>query len=170
VSRIVKLVVLSLAIQAAILCGCAGPRASEALGVVDIPAPSAGAGEARASSPAPRRSHATPLTSSDIFAGQIWTGTYFCAQGVTNMELRIITIDDERVTATFAFLHAATAASGSVAMKGTYDPDTHVLHLDPDRWIIQPPNYVMVGLEGKVADGAIKGRMLHPSCTEFEVR
>ena len=105
-------------------------------------------------------------------AGQRWVGSYLCAQGRTQLVLRIVDVSDLRVEAIFDFVHAASGAAGAFRMHGSYDPATRGLLLQPGAWIRRPPNYTSVPIEGRISDDATTyaGRMLHPACGGFAVR
>ncbi len=58
-------------------------------------------------------------------------------------------------------------------MRGTYDPATRRMKLEGERWLKQPIGYVMVGLDGKVAQTGENITGYIPDllgCTDFEVR
>jgi hypothetical protein len=100
-----------------------------------------------------------------------WRGTYTCQQGVTGLVLRIAGSDDA-ITARFEFSADASnpgVPSGAYAMTGRYEAKSHALNLRQQRWIAQPPGYIMVDLDGMLsADGrTLAGRIADPSCTTF---
>lgn len=103
-----------------------------------------------------------------------WSGTYTCAQGVTDLRLAIFQTTASRVTAIFKFSANSEnpgVPSGRYWMSGTYNRRTGKIVLRPSRWIKRPADYIMVGLSGDVADGnaAISGRVTHSSCSTFTV-
>lgn len=115
---------------------------------------------------------ALPARAQDGVAGT-WTGHYTCAQGNTAMALTITAQKDQRVTALFHFEAAADnpeVPTGCYEMAGTYDAASGQLRLSPWRWLLRPPFYVMVGLDGRLAaDGTLAGEVQGPGCTSFAV-
>jgi len=57
--------------------------------------------------------------------GSVWTGEYVCSQGKTELELKIIEVNDNAVKATFNFNHEASGNVGSFYMLGEYNKDNH---------------------------------------------
>jgi hypothetical protein len=106
----------------------------------------------------------------------VWTGSYVCAQGLTELTLTIsASVVSERVTAIFRFSAHATnpdVPSGSYLMRGTYVDG--VLNLKGESWLRRPGNYEMVGLTADVRGerpAAITGTIDDaPGCTTFSVR
>lgn len=143
-------------------CGAApGPEPT-------TPPPSSGAGVAvveldgRANAPA-----------AALPAHSLWRGRYACAQGVTGLDLTLDLDGMGQAAAVFDFGPAPenpSVPSGRYLMRGRADPGalgtTHVTLL-PDRWIAQPPGYVMVGLSATIEASvrAMQGRIDHPDCT-----
>jgi hypothetical protein len=103
----------------------------------------------------------------------IWRGYYTCAQGVTALELTIVTRGGD-ATAVFSFgpIDAnPTVPHGSYSMVGTARDDGGKLayQLEPDAWIEQPTGYIMVGLHAASADRVhLHGRVDHASCGALE--
>lgn len=107
-----------------------------------------------------------------------WRGTYRCGQGETGLTLTV-TDADGALTATFDFYPVASnpdVPEGSFAMRGTR-VGTH-MDLYGDHWIVQPEDYLMVGLSADVAGGspkALVGPVTDPdgepsdSCATFSV-
>jgi hypothetical protein len=102
-------------------------------------------------------------------AGENWIGRYQCAQGLTDLDLRIDAVNGSTIDATFIFAHGPSGAAGSYSMRGTIDPSGN-LTLVPGAWIARPPNYVSVGMSGVVNGSAFRGRIDNPSCGIFTVR
>lgn len=102
-----------------------------------------------------------------------WTGHYTCAQGNTAMALTITPMGGSRVTALFHFEAAADnpeVPTGCYEMVGDYDAMRGRLRLSPWRWLMRPPFYVMVALDGRLApDGTLAGEVRGPGCTSFAV-
>jgi hypothetical protein len=105
----------------------------------------------------------------------LWKGSYICAQGSTSLQLTITTAGSgDGVQATFNFYSTAdnTVPTGSFAMRGTFSGG--VLTLDGDHWIVQPPNYLMVGLTANVQGSkpaSITGQVTNGvGCTTFSIQ
>ncbi len=105
-------------------------------------------------------------------AGQRWVGSYVCAQGPTELTLRISSVSGDYVTALFEFRHGPTATSGVCTMNGGYLRASRRLPLRPVAWVQRPAGYIAVPMDGFVSeDGSTyAGRMQHPSCGEFSLR
>ena len=143
--------------------GIAGVSLNVQPSAEQLTAAAAGAGSA------PARSLAT---------GQIWRGSYRCAQGVTPLTLEVTDVahaeretpygDGKFATAVFRFGGQGSGLpSGSYNMEGAILEDG-TIRLDPQGWIHQPPGYHMVGLSGAVgAAGRFSGRILDASCSGF---
>jgi serine/threonine-protein kinase len=127
----------------------------------------------------PDQSHATtqapPPTPSlqDELTGT-WAGTYTCSQGVTGLQLNIKAAAGGTATATFTFYALqgnSSVPAGEFTMTGTYSASS--IQLNPGHWIIQPANYVTVGLAaGSLTNGGktMSGTVTNPSCTTFTVK
>jgi hypothetical protein len=119
--------------------------------------------------PAPARKSASP---GYTWALGTWTGTYTCAQGLTNLTLEIEGDSRDELTATFLFEGRPGSGnpSGSYTMRGRLSGAEVVL--EPDEWLDQPAGYVMVGLEGRLSeDGTVfNGTVTEEPCTTFTVR
>lgn len=102
----------------------------------------------------------------------IWQGRYVCAQGVTGLTLSVRPVGADRVAATFTFYAVPEnprVPTGSYTMTGVLSPTSEVVNLVPERWVQQPPGYVMVAMSGTfdVQRGVMRGRIDGPGCTEF---
>lgn len=105
----------------------------------------------------------------------VWEGRYLCAQGSTGLTLTVRPVGGDVVTAIFAFgptPENPDVPRGSYTMRGTLSAGSHTVHLVPERWLAQPPGYVMVGMTGTfdVARGVMQGSIDHPSCGPFQLR
>ena len=103
-----------------------------------------------------------------------WSGTYTCAQGLTDLRLAIFQTTASRVTAVFKFSANSTnpgVPSGRYWMSGTYRRRSGKIVLRPSRWIKRPANYIMVGLAGDVENNhaSISGTVLNSNCSAFTV-
>lgn len=109
----------------------------------------------------------------------LWSGTYVCNQGNTELDLILTDLSKGLVWGIFSF-HAPpenpTVPSGQFFMAGRYDPHSGEIELVPGEWIVQPPGYSTVGLTGQVTVPAgpeateISGAVIFDGCTAFEVR
>lgn len=80
--------------------------------------------------------------------GDNWTGTYTCPQGVTNLDLVVVSTDGASIVALFDFTFEAI--TGSFYLDGTFDKSTGVATFQPGAWIDQPPGWFTVGMTGTV--------------------
>lgn len=101
-----------------------------------------------------------------------WVGTYFCNQGLTNLNLVLTENSPSDVSAVFNFFANSTnpsVPSGSYKMAGTYDNSTRQLMLKGMQWINQPAGYFMVGLTGTVSQDntQISGSVIGTNCSTF---
>ena len=111
------------------------------------------------------------ITSGPFGAGQVWTGTYYCPQGDT--ELRFIVLDayDYEIRALFDFYHPASGAKGTYVVNGKLDPRSGKVRFRPQTWIVRPEHYVMVGMAGSVSGDLdrMSGRITHEACGGFDL-
>jgi len=105
-----------------------------------------------------------------------WTGKYICTQGITALRLNIAQGAGDAITATFNFgplPENPEVPKGAYRMAGTYDPASRRMKLSGVKWIHAPPDYAMVGLDGRMtASGdTISGYVPDLfGCSDFEVR
>jgi len=102
-------------------------------------------------------------------AGEEWIGRYVCAQGETDLDLRIDRVTGDSIEATFEFSHGPSGAGGAYRMRGTITPGGQVT-LVPGPWIDRPSGYISVGMHGDVQGARFFGRMDHSSCSTFDLR
>jgi hypothetical protein len=117
---------------------------------------------------------AAPASAQEELRGT-WRGNYICAQGMTALALTIEPRKDGSLTALFHFEAVPDnpdVPTGCYEMQGRFTPGTNEVALAPLRWLRRPPNYVMVGLEGRLApDGAqVEGLVQGPGCSFFRVQ
>lgn len=114
------------------------------------------------------RSSARPL----VPRTSVWTGHYFCSQGITAMTLRLAIASGEG-EAIFEFGphpdNPRPVQTGATKVRGpvTVNADGgFTLDLDPVEWVVQPPGYVMVGLTATADPDHRKmsGQMKNPNC------
>ncbi|MCX4545724.1 serine/threonine protein kinase [Streptomyces sp. NBC_01565] len=104
-----------------------------------------------------------------------WQGTYLCGQGLTRLDLTITSPGGHALEAVFAFsAHPDNPGvpNGSFTMTGSFQNGRMTLR--GDRWINQPPGYLMVDLEAGVTGprpALISGAVISSvaSCSQFMV-
>lgn len=126
-----------------LVVGCGGRLADDAVSQTTDAAPDAATttdgGEA-----------SVPLPPNPFSPGQHWRGTYTCAQGLTNLDLQIVSTHADIVDdAVFAFDWSG-GVSGAYHLSGAFDPATHRTILTPGAWIDQPQGWYSVGMDGIV--------------------
>jgi len=105
-----------------------------------------------------------------------WLGTYTCLQGETGVVLRVERKEDGTTSALFHFWPLATnpnAAEGCFELRQNIAKDGPApLSLVAIRWVLRPPNYVMVDLLGRVDPSGeeFTGVIVGPNCTRFTMR
>jgi hypothetical protein len=105
-----------------------------------------------------------------------WTGKYICGQGITALRLHISRGRGQAITAIFDFgplPENPELPTGAYRMAGTYDPASRHMKLSGVNWIQAPPDYVMVGLDGRMTASGDTISGFVPDlfgCTDFEVR
>ena len=104
-----------------------------------------------------------------------WDGTYACAQGQTALHLVINAAASGAITAVFSFSAPPpriTMASGSFQMQGSFDSDSGRVVLRPGNWLVRPPGFITVGLDGSLAcpSNRLRGRVIGGvMCSTFEL-
>jgi hypothetical protein len=103
-----------------------------------------------------------------------WRGAYHCNQGNTALALSIEPRKDGTLSALFHFEAASDnpgVPTGCFEMEGRFDAASGRAELRPLRWVLRPPGYLMVGLEGVLSvEGArLEGRVAGPGCTSFRL-
>lgn len=107
-----------------------------------------------------------------LAAHTLWNGRYECAQGITGLSLTLDLFQGGTASAVFDFGPTPTnptVPQGRYLMAGSYlegSAQTSII-LGPDRWIAQPPGYVMVGLTANIdaAGRTLMGQIADPDCT-----
>lgn len=107
----------------------------------------------------------------------MWRGLYYCAQGETAVQLTIDVTAAGGADAIFDFgPHAGnpTLPTGSYRLTGAFeDRGTHLeIRFVPDRWILQPGGYEMIGFEAATTDPAqrrMRGTIDSSSCGQIEL-
>jgi hypothetical protein len=112
--------------------------------------------------------------SSPLPAHSLWSGRYRCAQGVTGLTLTLDVAGD-RATAVFDFgaiPENPTVPTGRYLLDGVIAiGSATALRLVPDRWIVQPSGYMMVGFSAEIDRSArtMRGTIEEPSCGALEL-
>jgi hypothetical protein len=101
--------------------------------------------------------------------GQLWSGRYSCAQGETELTVRIEKVDGPEVDAIFEFFHGPTGVEGSYRIHGRWSSPKHTIRLDPGEWIDRPSGYVTVAMVGTVEDGRFSGTIDNETCRDFSL-
>ena len=160
------LLLLLLCLHAA---GCGGRIRDDADSTQDsVAAPAA-------TTPAATTPAATPPTAIDPFhAGDDWGGTYTCAQGLTKLDLRIVSMHGDVIDdATFDFDWASGGVRGSYHLSGSFDPATSTATFTPGEWIDYPgamggySSWYAVGISGAASDAVFAGDVSNPACGTF---
>ncbi len=115
-------------------------------------------------------------------AGQDWRGSYVCDGIRTPLELTIEYVNRGvsptrsgpalGVRARFAFGDPRDVQhSGKYIVEGAYFIAARDMQLEPVRWIVRPPGYLMVGLSGHLTDAprAYAGRIDAGNCAGFSL-
>ena len=110
-------------------------------------------------------------------ARTVWTGTYVCAQGSTALTLTIDLTPEGGVAAKFDFgplPQNPDVPRGSYSMSGELALGTGgviTVKLRPLSWLRQPPNYIMVGIDGVIdrERRRLLGRIAHTSCAGVDL-
>ena len=125
-----------------------------------------------------------PVTSGAVFSqietkpetvlqsGQIWSGTYDCGQGKTDLKLKILEVDSSsQVKAIFDFNFNNGSATGEFYLNGKYFPSAQNAIFEAGEWIRNPNNYTAVGMYGSFTNNETKfsGNLTYSACKGFEV-
>ncbi len=105
-------------------------------------------------------------------SGQVWIGGYLgCPQGATDLTLRVESVSAMEVSAIFEFSYVPDDVFGQYYVRGAYEAATRSIRLDPVSWIVEPVDYVMVGMNGRVTgDGEFySGQITAGDCRNFVV-
>ena len=100
-------------------------------------------------------------------SGESWNGSYNCG-GPSTLRLQITSVAGSTVNAIFDF-HSRNGKTGAFHMSGKYDHVTRHLRLSAGAWVVQPPGFVPVDLDGIVGpEGrSYGGAVIGPRCTSF---
>jgi hypothetical protein len=106
-------------------------------------------------------------------AGDGWKGRYTCPQGLTDVDLQIVSASSSG-TVRAIFAYDFRGVQGSYYLAGTFDGQSRKATFRPEAWIVQPsPGWSMVGMRGVVNLGVCPptytGSILDPRCGSFAV-
>lgn len=115
-----------------------------------------------------------------IKSGQVWTGTYSCGQGETNLQLSIDNVSTESTTSsngievypiTATYIFKSRAGTGSFVIQGAFAPKGKILSFTPLKWLERPRGYRMVGMQGNLSVDGIQyaGKINSNGCGNFQV-
>lgn len=115
-----------------------------------------------------------------IKSGQVWTGTYSCGQGETNLQLSIDKVSTESTTSsngievypiTATYIFKSRAGPGSFVIQGAFAPKGRILSFTPIKWLERPRGYRMVGMQGNLSVDGIQyaGKINSNGCGSFQV-
>ncbi len=105
--------------------------------------------------------------------GGVYTGTYTCAKGPVDMNLKL-SLNESSIlngTMTFYLPPGSHTKAYTFSLGGPLNQTTGSFNLRPMKWEgAEPPNYVMVGLNGTVnpQNGKISGKVDYSGCGNFE--
>lgn len=119
----------------------------------------------------PAKSFASPLDGA-------WSGHYTCEQGNTAFDLQISSSNQTHLKALFYFhpinsngflsLIIPTVPKGCFLMQGYLNAASSTVYLLPTTWLLQPPGFVTVSLQGQLLNNDnISGTVDGPGCTSF---
>jgi hypothetical protein len=104
--------------------------------------------------------------------GGVYSGTYHCGQGTTNLKLSLVTMARGEVSGLFTFyLPAGTQdQSYTYSVQGQFDAAIGKFKLAPVRWeTAHPGGFAMVGLDGNFVSNQLSGTITGPGCTTFNL-
>jgi hypothetical protein len=119
-----------------------------------------------------------PSGPSPLSGHSVWTGQYRCAQGQTAVELTLDIDANGAVAGVFSFGPlgvTSTIPDGAYRLRGSVTPgaeaDGLAISLEPDGWISQPDDYVMVPVRGIIdrERRSMEGQMENASCGAIKV-
>ena len=117
-------------------------------------------------------SDASPVN--PFVGGQHWKGTYYCAQGLTNLDLQIVSTHGDTIDDALFNFDWSGGISGSFHLSGTFDPTTLSATFAPGAWINHPAHWYSVGMAGTVDVSTMSytGNIadpVHAACGTFSV-
>ncbi|HTR51122.1 MAG TPA: hypothetical protein VMJ10_10485 [Kofleriaceae bacterium] len=105
-----------------------------------------------------------------------WQGTYTCAQGLTGVNLTIDAHCKDDTCALVAIFEFGEIKENPGVPHGSFrmvgESKGNEVTLRPDKWIEQPPGWIMVGVTAtrNPKEHTLIGRMDHPSCGDISLK
>ena len=133
-------------------------------------------GEAMDASSSNSASSAPPSSNSNqATVDGVYTGTYVCAKGPTDLKLTLKAPEFGLLSGTFTFYvpPGTHNKAYTFSLNGHFDPKSGSFNLNPLKWEgPEPPNYMMVGLKGAVdaRAGKVSGVIDYTGCGRFEAQ
>ena len=94
----------------------------------------------------------TAMSDGPFRPGEVWSGTYTCGQGVTDVALRIVEASaSQQVKAIFDFDYGHGQVVGRFLTTGTFDAARSRMAFAPGMWLEQPVNWKTVGFNGQIS-------------------
>jgi len=100
---------------------------------------------------------------------QLWTGHYTCAQGETQLTLRIERVSGADIDAVFEFYHPPSGAEGSYRIHGKWSAPKRYITFKPGEWLDHPSGYITVGMTGTVSGEHFSGTIDNDTCKDFSL-
>jgi hypothetical protein len=105
--------------------------------------------------------------------GGVYTGTYTCAKGPVDMKLTLFLNENSILNGTMTFYlpPGSHTKAYTFSLGGPLNQSSGSVNLRPMKWEgAEPPNYIMVGLNGTVnpTTGKISGKVDYSGCGNFE--
>ena len=105
--------------------------------------------------------------------GGVYTGTYTCAKGPVDMNLKLSLNESSILSGTMTFYlpPGSHTKAYTFSLGGPLNQTTGGFNLRPMKWEgAEPPNYVLVGLVGTMnpQNGKISGKVDYSGCGNFE--
>jgi len=124
--------------------------------------------------PKPRRTTKNESGELPLQTGQNWQGYYVCAQGKTDLTLKIgdvfNTTDSGVYDVNAVFDFRSGKCVGQFSLSGQYSAATQKLVFAPGKWINNPCRYGAVGMDGSISDDNSQFSGKIPECNEFKVK
>ena len=96
----------------------------------------------------------------------VWTGSYYCQQGPTTLDLFVTTTPAGTLLALFHFGDGGISRpEGCFAMRGALANGQ--MTFTAGKWLLRPYGYVGVDLSGTVHGNTYAGLVAGPGCTAF---
>ena len=136
-------------------------------------APSEGEAVDASSSSPPTSASAGSNSSQGNAIDGVYTGTYVCAKGPTDLKLTLKAPEYGLLTGTFTFYvpPGTHNKAHTFSLNGHFDLASGKFTLNPLKWEgPEPPNYLMIGLTGAIdaKAGKVEGVVNYTGCGRFE--